>query len=289
MKAFLVTGASTGIGRAAVERLARRGHTVFAGVRKQEDGDAVRKTGGDSVVPVLLDVTDADGIAAAEKTIRDFVGEAGLDGLVNNAGVALGGPLEYLPIDTWRRQLEVNVIGQVAVTQAFLPLLRRATGRIVFVGSMGGRMGSPMLGPYNASKFALEGITEAFREEMRPWGLRVVLVEPGAIKTDIWDKGRSQVDELETSLGPEAMERYAPLVAQARALIETQERLGIGPERVAAVVERALTSAYPKPRYLVGPDAKAIGVVTRVLPDRTRDLVVRRMLSFYRSSPKRLT
>ncbi|MGH2757992.1 MAG: SDR family oxidoreductase [Actinomycetota bacterium] len=286
MKSVLVTGASTGIGRATVEHLAGRGYTVFAGVRKQQDGEAVRKSGGDRVVPVLLDVTDSDAIAAAERTIRNRVGEAGLDGLVNNAGIALGGPLEYIPIDTWRRQLEVNVIGQIAVTQAFLPLLRAAVGRIVFIGSMGGRMATPMMGPYNASKFALEGIAEAFREEIRPWGLKVVLIEPGAIKTDIWGKGRSQADELEAGLPAEAMERYAPLVASVRSIIDRQERTGVGPDRVATVVERALTASHPRPRYLVGTDAKVIGAATRLLPDRTKDALVRRMLSFYKASPR---
>lgn len=284
-KTVLVTGASTGIGRATSEYLAKRGYSVFAGVRKDADAEALR-TSDASITPVLLDVTDAEAIAAVEREIGSRVGEAGLYGLVNNAGIALGGPLEYLPIDTWRRQLEVNVIGQVAVTKALLPLLRRAVGRIVFIGSMGGRMATPMMGPYNASKFALEGIAEAFREEIRPWGLKVVLIEPGAIKTEIWEKGRSQTDDLETQFGEEARERYAPLIAAIRALVDRQERVGVGPDRVAAAVERALTSSRPKPRILVGTDAKFVGAATRVLPDRTKDAIVRRVMSFYKASPR---
>ena len=284
-KNVLVTGASTGIGRATVDHLAKRGYSVFAGVRKQADADAL-SAADPAVTPLLLDVTDENAIAEAERTIRSATGPHGLDGLVNNAGIALGGPIEYLPIDTWRRQLEVNVIGQVAVTKAFLPLLREATGRIIFIGSMGGRMASPMTGPYSASKFALEGIAEALREELRPWGLKVVLVEPGAIKTDIWGKGRSQVDELESGLGQEAIERYAPFVGAVRAMIEMWERMGIGPERVASVVERALSTAHPRPRYLVGTDAKVVGAASRILPDRAKGAVMGRLVSFYKTTQR---
>ncbi len=274
--AFLVTGASTGIGRASALHLAGRGHTVYAGVRKQADADSLAGEAVGNLRPVLLDVTDPAAIKSAARSLTSDLGDRGLAGLVNNAGIALGGPLEYLPVESWRQQLEVNVIGQVAVTKSFMPLIRKATGRIVFIGSVGGRLGTPMMGPYNASKFALVGIAEALREELRPWNIKVVLIEPGAIKTNIWDKGREQADDLEQRLGPEAMQRYGALYAAVRKLIDRQDRTGISPARVAKIIERALFTANPRARYLVGPDAKAIGAVSRVLPDRAKDAVFRR-------------
>jgi NAD(P)-dependent dehydrogenase (short-subunit alcohol dehydrogenase family) len=273
----LVTGASTGIGRATALRLIGRGYTVFAGVRETSDGESLAQGARGRLVPVILDVTDAEAIAAAALTVGEQAGGGGLHALVNNAGVALGGPLEYLPVQTWRTQLEVNVVGQVAVTRAMLPLIRRATGRIVFIGSLGGRLGTPLMGPYNASKFALEGIAEALREELRPWNLKVVLIEPGAIKTNIWDKGRAQASELEQALPAEAHERYGALFAALRRLIERQDRMGIAPERVAKVIERALVVPSPRARYLVGVDAKVMGTFSRWLPDRAKDTLARRL------------
>jgi NAD(P)-dependent dehydrogenase (short-subunit alcohol dehydrogenase family) len=275
--AVLVTGASTGIGRACALHLAGRGHTVYAGVRKQTDADSLKaEARGYALEPITLDVTDQPGIDAAVEALTAELSNDGLAGLVNNAGVALGGPLEYLPIETWRTQLEVNVIGQVAVTKSFMPLIRMGKGRVLFIGSVGGRVGTPLMGPYNASKFALEGIAEGFREELRPWNLKVILIEPGAIKTNIWDKGRAQADDLEQSLGEEANQRYGTLYKALRKLVDRQDRSGIPPERVARVVERALFSANPRARYLVGPDAIAMGVVARALPDRAKDALMRR-------------
>lgn len=277
-KNILVTGASTGIGRACVLHLAARGHTVFAGVRKESDGAGLSDAGGDLLVPVILDVTDGAAIAEAASTIGAIVGKHGLDGLVNNAGVAMGGPVEYVPVESWRTQLEVNVIGQIAVTQAMMPLLRQAVGRIVFIGSIGGRVGGSLMGPYNASKFALEGICEAFRNELRPWGMKVILIEPGAIKTEIWAKGRSQADELARVLPAEAQTQYASHITDIRRMIDKQERIGIAPERVAKVVERALVSPRPRARYLVGIDAKVGGALSRVLPDGAKDAIFRRLV-----------
>ena len=276
-KHIFVTGASTGIGRACVAHLVAAGHIVFAGVRKQSDADSIRHEFGDRAVPVIVDVIDAGQISAAAVQIAAVTGAAGLAGLVNNAGVALGGPLEFLPIETWRSQIEVNVIGQVAVTKEMLPLLRQGRGRVVFIGSIGGRVATPLMGPYNASKFALEGISEALGHELRPFGLEVALVEPGAIKTDIWEKGRTQAAAFETELGDEAKTMYAPFIERIRKLIERQDRMGIDPLRVAKVVERALFTAKPKRRYLVGPDAKVTGVLSRVLPDRALDALTARL------------
>ncbi len=279
MRAVLVTGASTGIGEACALRLARNGWHVFAGVRREEDGTRLEETAPTgTLTAVTLDVTDAQQIEAAAKLVAER-SEDGLSGLVNNAGVGRGGPIEYLPMDEWREQLEVNVIGQLAVTQAMLPLIRRATGRIVFMGSIAGRIAGQFLGPYAASKHALEAIAESLRHELRPWNLRVILVEPGAIKTPIWDKAHATADELEANLPPEAIERYSAAIETARAGFVQQQTNGIEADRVAQVVERALTAPNPRSRYLVGPDALVAGGLSRILPDRLKDSLVRRMSS----------
>lgn len=275
MRTVLVTGCSTGIGEATALRLDRQGWKIFAGVRREADAERLRQRSTGSLVPVILDVTDTATVEAVAKEIGDQAGAAGLAGVVNNAGVGRGGPLEYLPLDEWREQLEVNVIGQIAVTRAALPLIRQGQGRIVFIGSIGGRIGSPLLGPYAASKFALEGIAEVLRHELRPWGLKVVLIEPGAVKTEIWHKGRATADELERRLPAEALQRYRDQFDRIRKGFERAERMGVPAEKVADVVERALTADRPRARYLVGPDAKVVGTLSRVLPDSVKDLLLR--------------
>jgi NAD(P)-dependent dehydrogenase (short-subunit alcohol dehydrogenase family) len=273
VKSVLVTGASTGIGEACALRLDRLGHRVYAGVRSEEHVHGLRQRGSDRIVPVFLDVTDQAQIDAAAKQIA---GGGGLDGVVNNAGIGRGGPLEYLPLETWREQLEVNVLGQVAVTKAVLPSIRAAGGRIVFIGSIGGRVATMLMGPYNASKFAIEAIGESLRSELHPWGISVSVVEPGAVKTPVWDKARQQVDRLERALPEEARTRYARHIAAARKAIEMQDRQGVSPDKVAAAVEQALFSPRPKTRYLVGTDARVQALLVRWLPDRPREAIIRR-------------
>jgi NAD(P)-dependent dehydrogenase (short-subunit alcohol dehydrogenase family) len=273
----LVTGTSTGIGEATVRRLDRDGHTVFAGVRREEDGRRLQEGASSRLTPVLLDVTDEAAVAAAAKTVADQVGDSGLDGLVNNAGIARGGPIEYLPLEEWRTQLDVNVIGQVAVTQAFVPLLRQAKGRLVFIGSMGGRLATPLTSPYNASKFAIAGIAESLRHELRPFGIKVVLVEPGGVKTPIWDKGQAYADELRERLPAEAFDRYRSLIEGLEKGLEFQMRHAISPDKVADVIMQALQAPRPRARYLVGRDAAVVGITTRLLPDRLRDALVHRL------------
>ena len=273
VKSVLVTGASTGIGEACALRLDRLGHRVYAGVRSEEHARGLRRRGSDRIVPVFLDVTDQAQIDAAAKQIG---GGGRLDGVVNNAGIGRGGPLEYLPLEVWREQLEVNVLGQVAVTKAVLPFIRAAGGRIVFIGSIGGRVATMLMGPYNASKFAIEAIGESLRSELHPWGIGVSVVEPGAIKTPIWDKARQQADRLERALPEEARTRYARHIAAIRKAIEMQDRQGVSPDKVAAAVERALFSPRPKTRYLVGTDARVQALLVRWLPDRTREAIIRR-------------
>ncbi len=271
----LVTGASTGIGRACALHVDGLGYRVFAGVRTESAAESLRRAASNRLVPVLLDVTDTAAIDAAVGSIDSTLDERGLVGVVNNAGVAHGGPIEYLPMEEWRTQLEVNVIGQVAVTKAMMPLVRRGRGRIVFIGSIGGRVGTPLLSPYAASKFAIEGIAESLRHELRPFGVRVVVVDPGAVKTDIWDKGRRYADDMEQRLPGEATVLYGDAIAGLRRSIDQQDRAGIPPEQVARVVGRALFSDRPRARYLVGRDAQVAGLVARLLPDSAKDAVVR--------------
>ena len=274
VKSVLVTGASTGIGEACALRLDRAGHRVYAGVRREEDAAGLRQRGSDRIVPVILDVTVQAQIDATARQIAD--GGGSLDGVVNNAGIARGGPLEYLPLDTWREQLDVNVLGQVAVTRAMLPFIRAATGRIVFIGSIAGKLATTLMGPYGASKFAIEAIGESLRSELLPWGIRVSVIEPGAIKTPIWDKGRHEADRLEQALPEEARTRYAKHVAAIRKGIEMQDRQGASPDKVAAAVEHALFSRRPRTRYPVGTDARIQSLMVRWLPDRPREAIIRR-------------
>lgn len=275
-RSVLVTGASTGIGEACALRLARHGWRVFAGVRKADDADRLRVAPG-ALEPLMMDVTDEHGVDAALDQVKDATGGR-LHGVVNNAGVGYGGPVEYLSLDHWRQQFEVNVIGQIAVTKAALPLLRQvgSGARIVFIGSIGGRAASPMFGPYSASKFAIEAIAEALRHELHPSHIKVSVVEPGAIRTEIWRKALASADQIEQELPAEAIERYRWAMDAARKGFERSEHAGIPPDDVAAVVERALTVPRPHARYLVGRDAKIVGTVVRFLPDSARDALVRR-------------
>lgn len=278
-QAVVITGASTGIGAACALHLDRLGFAVFAGVRKAEDGGALQQQSSNRLTPLLLDVTDADSIQTAKEFVAKEVGEAGLFGLINNAGIAVAGPLEAVPILDLRRQLEVNVIGQVAVTQAFLPMIRQARGRIVNMGSIAGRAAMPLMGPYSASKFALEAITDALRLEVQQWGIQVVIVEPGAIATPIWDKSGQGAADLEAATPPELRTLYGAVVAGVRKVVQEAAKRAISPDVVAKVVEQALTSSRPKTRYLVGTDAKFRALMVKLLPDRLSDKLLTRVLN----------
>jgi NAD(P)-dependent dehydrogenase (short-subunit alcohol dehydrogenase family) len=279
MRSVLITGASTGIGRASAIHLANSGQHVFAGVRKDADGDALTEAVPRGLEPLIIDVGDQSSIDAAAKKVDDALGPDGLYGLVNNAGVAISGPLEYLPIEDLRKQLEVNVVGQIAVTQAFLPLIRRAGGRIVNIGSVAGRAPSaPLLGPYAASKMAMEALTDSLRTELMPWGIFVSIIEPGNIATQIWEKADSDFNHLESVMPTEGMDRYGKLIASGRKIAMMADRRGIPPEKVARAVEHALTARRPKTRYLVGRDAWVRAHVEALLPDRVRDGIVARVL-----------
>jgi NAD(P)-dependent dehydrogenase (short-subunit alcohol dehydrogenase family) len=269
----LVTGASKGIGEAVVQRLAAAGRRVYAAVRSEADYERWRRNPGSGVTPLRFDVTDTAAIASAAERVAAECGESGLDALVNNAGVAFAGPLEFLPLDVLRRQLEINVIGQVAVTQAFLPLIRRATGRIVFISSVSGRSALPFTGAYAASKFALEAAADALRVELRPWRIRVVLIEPGVIETPIWETSMRAALDYSGELPPEAAKYYGDVLAALARRVAAGVR-GLPADAVARVVEGALARHRPKERYVVGRDARARLLVEKLLPTRMRDALV---------------
>jgi NAD(P)-dependent dehydrogenase (short-subunit alcohol dehydrogenase family) len=257
MPTVLVTGASTGIGRATALALAPS-HTVLAGVRRLEDAPP-------GTTPVQLDVTNREQVAALRALPR-------LDALVNNAGIAVTSPLEHLPLDELRRQLEVNVIGQLAVTQAVFAQLRAARGRVVNVSSIGGRMALPLYGPYAASKYALEALSDSLRREQRE--VKVILIEPGAIATPIWDRGIATADSLWDGMPPDAHARYGALVTGMRAQARKLGTEGVPAETAAALIVRALHARRPRARYVIGREARVQAALARVLPDRALDAVL---------------
>ena len=282
-RAFLITGASTGIGRATALNLAAAGFKVFAAIRKPEDGEALQRDASRGLEPVTLDVTDGGQIEAAAARVEQALEHelaGGLAGLVNNAGVAVPAPLEVQPIDEFRRQLEVNLTGQLAVTQAFLPLLRRAKGRVVFVSSIGGRVALPFTGAYHASKFALEAIGDSLRRELRPCGIEISLVEPGAVTTPLWERGEREGDELIAGFSERARELYGDNLERYRLMVRKIAADGLTPEQASEVIVEALTADKPKPRYLVGRDAKIQARVAKLLPDRLMDRLISREMGF---------
>ncbi len=270
-RSYVVTGASTGIGRACVSELAHTGARVWAAVRTDKDEEALRRDHPDAVTVLRMDVTDPASVQAAGERVQ----AAGpLHGLVNNAGVALPAPLEHIPVSVFQRQLEVNLVGQLAVTQAMLPALRQAReqqadARIVMIGSIGGRIAGSMLGPYHASKFGLVGLTDSLRAELAPSGIPVILIEPGAVATPIWSRGAAAGNELSAQLPPAGQQRYAAQITAAQANATRSAERGLPPQRAAQVIVKALTARNPRPRYLVGTDAHVAAVVA-LLPYRLR-------------------
>jgi NAD(P)-dependent dehydrogenase (short-subunit alcohol dehydrogenase family) len=276
VRSVLITGASTGIGRATALRLDSAGWRVFAGVRKQEDAEALRKAGSDRIAPLILDVTEAELIAAAAELIA-AESESGLDGLVNNAGIAVPSPLETIPIDDFRRQIEVNLTGQVAVTQALLPSIRRAKGRVVFISSIGGRIAFPLTGAYHAAKFGIEAVGDVFRQELRPWGIAVAIIEPGSIDTPIWERGERSADEI-GGRSPRRESLYGRAIENYRKVVRATAERGIPPEKVAKAVEHALSARRPRSRYLVGLDAKLQARLKPLIPTPVMDRIVARAM-----------
>lgn len=273
--AVVVTGASTGIGKAIVQHLSARGVRVFAAVR-----DLATVDDHPLVTPLRLDVTSAEEARAAAETVRNALNGSRLRGLVNNAGIAVGGPLEFLDLDEFRRQLEVNVIGQVAVTQAFIPLLREGgAGRIVFTSSIGGRVAAPYIGPYAASKHALNGMAESLRRELMPWRIGVSVLAPATVATPIWDKASVDVHAVVESLPPEAVELYGDSIGSMQGLIGGAKAAGIPPEKVAEAAHHALFSRRPKAEYLIGREARMTALASTLLPYRAFDKAVQKQIS----------
>lgn len=276
MRCVLITGSSSGIGRATALRLQRSGFHVFAGVRRQEDADALTQAAGPDLVPIHLDVTDQDSVESAIDQVRGHLGSGGLDGLVNNAGAPYPGPLETLDISEIRDQLEVNLLGQIRVTQAALPLLRATHGRIIFVGSIGGKVAFQFGGPYHASKYAIEGVADAWRQELLPDGVAVTVIEPGVMSTPIWDKAVERVDAQLADNSP-ALDRYRERLTNFRERL-TQGNDGDDPAKVAAVVEQVLTTARVSAHYPVGLPARAVSALRPIVPEKLWDRVASRVV-----------
>ncbi len=265
--AVLITGASRGIGRATALRLSASGWDVYATVRRAEDGEALSaEATGQRLHPLRVDVTDAEQIAALDGLLPER-----LDAVVNNAGIVVGGPLESLSAEDLRRQLEVNVVGAVALTNAVLPRLRISRGRVVFVSSLNGRISTPMTGAYNASKFAIEAIADAWRLELRPWGIAVVLVEPAMTDTDMWRQAPQTLEGEEAKMSAEHRELYAGHLAGMRKLIPRVQKMAKPVDGVAKAIEQALTTARPRARYAIGADVKVQAALSAVTPTRIKD------------------
>ena len=274
----VITGVSTGIGLATARLLAARGLHVFGSVRRPEAAEPLVRELGDRFTPLRFDVTDAVGVAAGAAQVAAALGAARLGGLVNNAGIAVAGPLELLPIDELRRQLEVNLVAPLVVTRAFLPLLGTAPGRegppgrVVMMSSISGQVGSPFLGPYCASKHGLEGLSECLRRELMIHGIDVCVVGPGMVATPIWDKAE------EADIGPYLGSIYEPAIRRVRSFMLTEGRKGWPAERIAEVVHHALTAASPQARYAPVAGWLQNSVVPRLLPRRLMDRLIGRFL-----------
>ncbi len=268
-QSVVITGTSTGIGRACVQRMAASGWVVYAGVRKDADAQDLKRSIAGDVRPVILDVTDDDHIRTLVALLGDELGSGGLDGLVNNAGVGQGGPFEILSDQDWRWHFDVNVFGLVNITRECLSLLRSARGRIVNVASIGGRVAGPMLSPYSAGKHAVEAISETLRFEVEDFGMQVSCIEPGEVATAIWGKGEDEMARLSATLDADIKDRYRRHLDMMYGFLADGSKRGIPASKVADAVHHALTASRPRHRYLVGPDAKVTGLVSR-LPDRLR-------------------
>ncbi len=274
----VITGASTGIGAACAVELHNRGFRVFAGVRRAADALRLQEQTSRLLAPLMIDLTDEASIVEAAKTVAGSLDGGPLIGLVNNAGIMVGGPLETLSLGDFRRQLDVNVVGQLAVIRAMLPLLRDCGGRIVNISSFSGRIAVPYSGAYAASKHALEAMSDALRIELRRWKIQVCVVEPGSVKTPIWDKALDEADRVLESMTPQALALYGE---DMRAMREASRRLAaraMPVQRVVRAVVHALTSPSPRARYPVGLQTRLAFLFQPWLPVRCRDWLLRKAL-----------
>ncbi len=276
--AVLITGASTGIGKATALFLAKTGFQVFAGVRKQSDADLLNHVSSSRLTPIMLDILDHASISEAGRVVEDSVGTKGLAGLVNNAGISISCPIESFPLDQASRLLNTNLLGPVAVMQAFLPLIRKGNGRIVNIGSIGGIQPIPSLGLYDASKAGIHALTDVLRMELSGWGIPVILVIPGNIATPIWKKSGDATKKLLKSLPKLAQELYGPMMDNIANTIEKMAGKGLPPEAVGSAVYKALTVKKPRTKYIVGSDATFQVIMSKFLADKIRDALVLRSL-----------
>lgn len=272
MPSVLVTGAGRGIGKSIVEYLATRGWDVIAGVRTKGDAAAITALDPQRISSVILDITDAEHIAALDELLPER-----LNAIVNNAGVVVSGPMETVTTEDWRKQLEINVIGQLAVTRAVLPRLRESRGRVVFMSSLNGRLSMPLIGAYSASKFALEAAADALRIELRPWHIDVAIVEPAQTDTDMWRTADDMVEQFEAALTAEQRDLYARHIAGLKKSIPVSQKLAVPAEKVSAVVAKALTARSPRSRYVVGVGPKLQVSLLTNLPTPLSDFVRRRV------------
>lgn len=268
---IVITGASRGIGEACAVALDRLGFHVFAGVRKIADAEALKQKASSKLTPILIDITDNESIQSACDIVAKATGENGLNGLVNNAGIAVAGPLEFMPITKLRQQMEVNVIGQIAVTQSFLTLLRKGKGRIVNIGSMEGLMSMPFVGPYCASKFAMEALNDSLRMELKPWGISVSIVDPSIIKTQTLDNSLKAAEDIVQALPEHCYKLYAPAICAARNVADEMFKSAMPSDKVVKAVIHALTAKKAKNRYIIGRYARLAFIAGRFLPDSLRD------------------
>ncbi|MDA9404646.1 SDR family oxidoreductase [Bradyrhizobium sp. CCBAU 45389] len=274
MRSVVITGASTGIGWAIAKYLVARGYRVFGSVRKQADADRLKGEFGPNFTPLLFDVTDEAAVLAAARSVREALGGETLAGLVNNAGIAVAGPVLELSADDFRRQMDINVIGPVIATQAFGPLLgadpslKGPKGRIVMISSVAGKNGNPLSAPYCNSKHAVEGLSESLRRELMLFGIDVIIVAPGAVKTPIWSKAE-EIDLTVYKNSP-----YLPALNKVMAFMM---ELGLPAERIAEIVFEALTATSPKVRYQITPDPLR-HLITALLPKRTLDRIIAKRL-----------
>ncbi|HEU4736486.1 MAG TPA: SDR family NAD(P)-dependent oxidoreductase [Solirubrobacterales bacterium] len=278
MRSVVITGASTGIGRASALHLDAAGWRVFAGVRREQDGESLREAGSERLFPLRLDITSSEQVEAMAERVSAEVGSDGLQGLVNNAGITIPCPLEALPLDDFRRLLAVNLTGHLAATQALLPQLRAAKGRIVFISSISARRALPMLGAYTASKAGLNAVADGFRQELRRWQVGVSIVEPGSIETPIWDRGEREFDGVKERSSVDVEDLYGKLIAAFHDLADRAVDQRLPVEKVVAAIEHALTARRPRPRYVVGREAKMQALAVRFVPDRALDFGVARYL-----------
>ena len=277
MKNIVITGVSTGIGYAAALRLTKAAYTVFGSVRNEDDGKRLQIELGENYHPLIFDVTDANAIRESAEYVTKVVGDNGIDALINNSGIALGGPILELPVDVFRKQFEVNVFGIVTITQAFSKLLgaykgAHHQGKIIMISSVAGKRSYPFVGPYSASKHALEGMSDALRRELMLYGIDVILVEPGPVKTDIWKK----MPDPENNIFLQS--DFEPALRKFNSMFKQLENKGLDADVIAKRIEKIINSNSPKTRYVLSPNKLRDHILPGLLPDRWLDTAMSKAL-----------